>query len=383
MYKKKLMACIISATLFAGAVNTAHAFVGVDVVKIAARTGDMILEHGEALIEQALEKYSQAQDALESEMIVDTYNNGAANYIARRNKNKTEIQNLEQMERSESQFGHCEDVKIGFSVSEAFCGSSAVSKSISEDRRTYSQISRGDLAESESGAKGSGVKMSGEELERAKEGKKNSHGVSIPSSSGEPDQSDVYYAFKQRMMEHVINLETHSEAGREKDVTNIYATIASELSNPELSDEQLDIEVSKLFIQHPPYVLNSLNGPINNQSILMEEKNRARKEVANNAFIKGIAIKTKGPDDEPSKLLALEIASKIRLSNDAGEYSANSDTFMENLAQQFQSEGGLARSEASMMAIDLNNQLEKYKQLLDIERQLTNYAQISMDQLTR
>ena len=377
------MACIISATLFAGAVNTAHAWVGVDLMKMAVRTGDMILENGEALVEQALEKYAQVQEALASEMTVDTYNNGAANYITRRNQNKTEIQNLEQMERSESQFGHCEDVKIGFSVSEALCGSSAVSKSMSEDRRTYSQISTEDLPESESGAKGSGVKMNGEERERAKEGNMNNNGVSNPSPSGEPDQSDVYYAFKQRMMEHVINLENHSKAGREEDVTNIYSTIASELSNPELSDEQLDIEISKLFIEHPPYVLNSLNGPINNQSILIEEKNRARKEVANNAFIKGIAIKTKGPDDEPSKLLALEIASKIRLSNDAGEYSANSDTFMENLAQQFQSEGGLARSEASMMAIDLNNQLEKYKQLLDIERQLTNYAQISMDQLTQ
>lgn len=382
MLKKKILVCAVSASILLGVSTSANAFVVMDVVTTGQKIIEEVLRKSEAMAEVVLEKYAQAQETVSSKFKISTFNNGAANAISRKNQNATDIQNLEQVSRARSNAGACDTIHIGGSLSDALCGSAAVTDAVKDGRSVYTQISK----PTSSGGSGSDLRLNDIDMAGAKAveiggSRVSPAGSNAPKSAAtsEATQADVYNAFVNKTIEHVINIGSHIDAGRGDDAKSADLTIPYEGTTSEFSPEQLDIAMSNFFIEHPPYVFKSLNPPENDSAYLAEESKKVRQEIANAVFAKGISLKSKTEGQVVSKLFGLEIASTIRLVDSENKYDADAMSFIEELQSSELTPGSISREDASMMAINLSNQFEKYKQLLDIEFQLANYALMNLE----
>lgn len=362
MLKKALVTAILMASLTAPTAQ-ATGFPMTDAVNIAKDIYDSIMEAAEHSIDYVMSETKLDQMAQASEDKIDSMNNGAANYISRINQAATDIFNLQQAENMTSAPGTCSTVVLSKSLDDALCEMNTETSELSNNRSSYGSPYREQVAGNQStqgignmtlAASGPGAKDTTSEAKKAID------------------------AHKLEITKHIKNLDRHTNAGRGADVMRPDLSLIHDSSPYELTDDQYDIAMSRLFIEYPPYVSKNPLDPVTEEEKVLISRKVVQTEIASLVAAKNIAMKKKGSDNLPSYLKAMDMAARIRLTPE-GTYDGTNKSFLQDIASGGSGDGASAREEMLMYSIRLNNEMSKYKQLLAMELQLANYGLIKMD----
>jgi hypothetical protein len=364
MLKKALVTGILMASLTAPAVH-AIGFPMTDAVNIAKDIYDnimVVMEHGidYAMSETKLDQMSQA-----SEDNIDAMNSGAANYIARINQAATDIFNLQQAENMTPAPGTCSTVMFSKSLDDALCGMESEISELSNERSSYGGAYREQIVSNQS-PQGIG-----------------SMSLAASGPGAEATMSAAKKAIekhKKEITKHIKNLDRHTAEGRGIDVMRPDLSLIHDSSPHELTDDQYDIAMSRLFIEYPPYVSKNPIDPVTDEEKVLISRKVVQTEIASMVAAKDIAMKKKGSGTLPSYLRAMDMAARIRLTPE-GTYDNTNTSFLQDIASGGSGEGASSREEILMYSIRLNTEMSKYKQLLAMELQLVNYGLIKMDEI--
>lgn len=358
MFKKLLLATAL--TLSVSSNTYATGFPMTDIIGIAQDVWESFQRHSEHLIDKVMAETKLDTMASNAEMEIETWNNGAANYIARINQAYADIFNLEQKENSAGATGTCTNLITSESLDDALCSQYSIVDRINSARETIT------------GA------LSGNSLLSSKFNQYDEQ--RLAQSVGAATKSNAQLAvekYHKEISRHLRNLERHTNEGRGDDVTNPGLSLIQDSSPYEFTDDQLDIAISRNFLENPPFVNMSLQDPTSDKEKALILQKLALHEIASQVAIKDIALKTKGSDGHPSKLQAMDLASKIRLYPDVS-MNGSDESFLQSIVMKNSGSGASSRENVLMYSIRLNNEMEKYKQLLAMERQIANYALIEL-----
>lgn len=357
MFKKLLLATAL--TLSVSSNTYASGFPMTDIIGIAQDVWESFQRHSEHLIDKAMSETKLDTIASNAEMEIDTWNNGAANYIARINQAYSDIFNLKQSERSAPAPGACTNMILSESLDDALCNQLSTTEQINQIRSKIMGGVSGVATASIDGVDNMRLASSGANSETKSEAEK---------------ALDLYYA---EVTKHLRNLDRHIDEGRREDVENPGLTMIFDSSPYEFTDDQLDIAISRNFLETPPFVNKSRQDPMGDKELAILKRNLVLHNTAADVAVKNIALKTKGENDFPSKLKVMDMAAKIRLYPDVS-MTGQDESFLQGIVMKNAGEGASSREEVLMYSIRLNNEMEKYKQLLALERQIINYGQIKL-----
>lgn len=363
--KKTLLAALISGSILMPMI--AHAFPTIDVSSLALKIQQSIEKSAEAESERTAEEAKQEAEEKNTELKVDAINNGVANFTLRINQAYSDIFNLKQKERSEPATEVCNTAVLQESSNEGDCTGSVISKVIDQTRHSFRNIVK--EKEKKGGTSGNGV---------ASLSMSESRIAGSASLAAENENRLIHEEYEKEIVRHVDKLLWYSEAGYDEQVSRPDLLHISDSAPYQLTDEELDIAISRNFLEYPPYVdkMAGYRHTPENQTQAMSEMIIWEKASAVGA--KHLALKTAGADGELSPLASMNLASKVRLSPvDSPDGSGN---YIDVMMTTNPGEGATKREQLLAKAIRTKNELERYKQMLALEAQLINLGLIALEQ---
>lgn len=354
MLKKLILVTAISMTVIA---TQAHAtgFPQTDVVKIATQVWESFQRYSEHLIDKVMSETKLDTQASNAEMEIEAWNNGAANAVARINQAYADVFNMEQTERSVSAPGTCDTLMYRESMDDSLCNTASAIEDINASHKAVYQSSTQAVA--------------GQSL--------NSLALAAASGDRFKNTRDAYERYQTELGKHIENLERHVAAGRGADVYRADLMDINDASPFAFTDDQLDIAKSRYFIEHPIYLEALRDNELDDKHIAKIEQKRILWDTATQVTAKNIALKTPGDNNFPSRLQALQMAAKIRLVEGLPDASdTDGKSFLQDIALKNNGEGATAREKMIMASFKLDQAFTRYKQTLELERQISNYALI-------
>ena len=359
MFKKLILASAMSLAVIATQAHAQAGFPQTDVVKIAQQAWESFQRYSEYLIDKVMNETKLDTMASNTENKIDTWNNGAANTVARINQAYADVFNMEQAERTVPAPGTCDTLMYRESLDDALCNTASAVDDINSSHRAV--YDAGNQA------------VAGQSLNR----------LSLAASEADRYKKtrEAYERYQVELNKHIENLDRHVAAGRSEDVHRADLMDINDASPLGFTDDQLDIAKSRYFIEHPVYLEALRADDIDNKQIAMIEQKRILWDVATQVTAKDIALKTRGDNNFPSRYEALQLAAKIRLVEGLPDKSdVDGKSFLQDVALKNNGDGATAREKMIMASFKLDQALTRYKQTLELERQLSNYALIKYHQ---
>lgn len=367
MFRKTVIATVICLTMGVTSQSHAFGFPQTDVLKIAKQ----VYQRMESAMQHAADfAMSQKEMLLANQTSadkMDEMNNAANNAIVRINQAKTDIQNLLQMERSMPAPETCSTTLVSVSLEDALCKEQSIFSQINSLRtKIYSSVSG---------------YVDAVTLQDHQIGEMSLAQSTGGSKSNTPVKTAAQLAveeFEKNTLGEFAKLKAHTAAGRDEQVTNPELFLIHDSSPFTFTPEELDIAKSRLFLEYPPYVNLSGDDPATDRVSVLERRKVLAQEMSAQVVAKHIALKAPVKEGFPSRLGAMQIASKVRLMPD-GSFDKSEESFMQKMAMKNPGEGATSREKIIMRSVQLSGAIERYKQTLALEHHLLMIAANKLD----
>lgn len=342
MNKKLWVSALLVSTLSLSTASHAF-FAGTDVLKLSKTITERIQQLGDSAAMQAIKQAGLDMYSNTKELEIDTWNNGVANYIARINQAKADIQKLGQIERMMPATEVCSTALVSVSLEDSLCTEDGFIQRIRALRNSFNKA--------DTVANISPYAVSETRLANA---------------AGEPVMSGRA-TYDEAMLKSMKALQAHIDAGREAVVFQPDLYQIHESSPFTLNAHEIDIATHRMIIEYPPHLAQD-NLTTDREKVL-EARRKIVTEGAAEVVAKHIALKVPAGPNLPSKLEAMHLAANMRLMPD-GSLDGSDESFMQKIALSNAGEGVMAREKMIMKSIQLSQALERYKQSLAMEHRL-------------
>ncbi|MHD0644578.1 hypothetical protein ACYPKM_02925 [Pseudomonas aeruginosa] len=293
---------------------------------------------------------------------IDTWNNGAANTVARINRSLEEIAGLEQLGRAKPVQDACQIVSISTQMNQADCDTDLVNETVQNAAApTISAYDEYILS-------GGSLDQVAQRLGSAPIKASSSGGTSSSSSITEESQAKKIQAeYDKIVLAAYDQHEAWVRAGKGAAANDPSLLFLSTNASPVYSTEELQMAVNQALLTYKPYVNLSNLDPTDPRERLRELHMKNGFKHVSDMIVRQIALRTAVADGEPSKLLLQTKPADLQFKTD-GSVDTQNDSWIQKVALNSDTTPAeSSRTDLLMMGVELQLAIERYKSQLLVE----------------